>query len=946
MKLYAFTTPEITKHNGYLKIGETNGDIDKRVDQECHALNVTKEIVWRDFVITQRSHIDKMIHHHLVNQGFQIQQFDKTSRDTEWIKCTIADVENAFNTVKQQLLNNEIQRQTLCDKFYLEIRNWYFWSITAINNSISHDYVLRIVIRLLLCFFLKEKQLMPNELFDENFIKENLKENEEFRYYNAILYNLFFRCLNTPIKERNNIEHKKLIKNIHNIKKQLQKIPFLNGGLFHELNDDNFPLNDDYFFSESRTRHLPELGGDCKVAGIIRILSQYQYKLTVDDLPDLEYTQTVDPEFIGKVFESLLSCIDTDNKETRRKVTGSYYTPREIVDYMVGEALDTYLLKNNDLLQCKILDPSCGSGAFPCGVMNEIIRRIDPDKQLSQKQRYQKKLKILQKVIYCVDVQPMATQISSLRLFLSLIQEIIPNKTKENYGIEPLPNLDTKFICANALIGLQKESQGFLVSPSIKFAVEELKTNRDQYVTANTLQEKQKIQKYDEELRDSFSQLLEDEAIFSHDTTGYLLQWNPYDQTTSADFFDPQWMFGVDKFDIVIGNPPYVRADNTGVLKQRQTITKIKQYETLYEKWDLLVPFIERGLKLLVDGGQLRFILSNAITTAKYADKIQKWILENHFVKQIDYFDNIKIFNQAIVPVILSIVANQKDKTTKKIYHKNKFNNKEIIEIDNTGKNLQEKIFRHSYNPKLNNQKIETIKLGDICYLSVGMVVNADEKTEKGLFARDDLVSSTKDKIHCQEYVEAKNIAAYHIAQVRYIEYNTQRVPDKLRRPTFRELYVGTKILQGGMTGGTIDETGIVCNHSITVIKRFCDLQGVDNKSIKSSISKNNKNKTRNQLEKLSENYDLRFLLGIINSQYAKTYMNNFRRSTIKDSFYPDDFRNLPIPTISLENQKPLIQLVDQIITTKKINHNANTITLEKQINTFVYKLYGINPTE
>ena len=460
MKLYAFKTHEKAKHSGYLKICETNGDVEKRVEQECHELNVRKEIVWRDAVITDRRGIDKMIHRYLVDQGFQIQQFDLTGKDTEWVKCTVADVEKAFAVVKEKLYHDEIKRQTLCNKFYLEIRNWYYWTTEESKNP---DYTLRIAVRLLLCFFFQEKGIMPKELFDEHFIKENLKENEEHRYFHAILRNLFFHCLNTPIKEREEPEHKKLIKNIRVVKEQFQKIPFLNGGLFYEQEGDDFPLNDDYFFSEFRTRHLCELGGKEKVAGIIKILSQYHYKLTVDDLFDQEYSQTVDPEFIGKIFESLLSCIDTDNKETRRKVTGSYYTPREIVDYMVNRSLDIYLQNdlNTDLLRCKILDPACGSGAFPCGIMNEIMQRLDPDKQLSQKERYHKKLLILKNVIFGVDIQPMAVQISTLRIFLSLIQEIIPDKKKENYGIEPLPNLETKFICANTLIGLASKKQGY-----------------------------------------------------------------------------------------------------------------------------------------------------------------------------------------------------------------------------------------------------------------------------------------------------------------------------------------------------------------------------------------------------------------------------------------------------------------------------------------------------
>ncbi|MDR1485972.1 MAG: GIY-YIG nuclease family protein, partial [Planctomycetaceae bacterium] len=125
MKLYAFTTPDIAKHNGYLKIGETNGDIEKRVKKEGHELNVRKEIVWRDAVVTERSNIDKKVHQYLVEQGFQIQQFDATGKNTEWVKCTVADVQKAFEQIKKQLYNAEIIRQNVCAEFYEKIRNWF-----------------------------------------------------------------------------------------------------------------------------------------------------------------------------------------------------------------------------------------------------------------------------------------------------------------------------------------------------------------------------------------------------------------------------------------------------------------------------------------------------------------------------------------------------------------------------------------------------------------------------------------------------------------------------------------------------------------------------------------------------------------------------------------------------------------------------------------------------
>jgi hypothetical protein len=292
MKLYAFVAPDIPKHAGFLKIGETHGSTLERVKQQGHELNIQNEIVWTDAVITERIGIDKMLHRYLKEQGFPIQQFG-TGRDTEWVKCTVADLVKAFEVIKQQLYDDEIQREKVGLQFYCEIRNWYYWTTQA-NPSIDSEYALRLVIRLLFCCFLQEKELMPKELFDERFIREHLKENEEFRYYNAVLRNVFFHCLNTPTVERREVEYKKLIKNIRPVKEQFVQIPFLNGGLFDEHIGDEIPISDDYFFSEKRRRHLSELGEEDDVFGLIRILSKYKYKLTLDDLLErAEYAETV-----------------------------------------------------------------------------------------------------------------------------------------------------------------------------------------------------------------------------------------------------------------------------------------------------------------------------------------------------------------------------------------------------------------------------------------------------------------------------------------------------------------------------------------------------------------------------------------------------------------------------------------------------------------------------
>ena len=183
MKLYAFSTPDIPKHAGYLKIGETNGSVEERVKQQGHELNVEKPIVWQDAVITERIGIDKMLRRYLKEQGFHIQQFG-TGWDAEWVKCTVGDVEKAFEIIKQRLYDEEKQREALGNKFYLEIRNWFYWT-TQENKSIDADYALRLVVRLLFCFFLREKnELVPKELLDQNILK-HLKSDEEYSYYRS-----------------------------------------------------------------------------------------------------------------------------------------------------------------------------------------------------------------------------------------------------------------------------------------------------------------------------------------------------------------------------------------------------------------------------------------------------------------------------------------------------------------------------------------------------------------------------------------------------------------------------------------------------------------------------------------------------------------------------------------------------------------------------------------
>jgi len=369
-------------------------------------------------------------------------------------------------------------------------------------------------------------------------------------------------------------------------------------------------------------------------------------------------------------------------------------------------------------------------------------------------------------------------------------------------------------------------------------------------------------------------------------------------------------------FDVVIGNPPYVRADidKPDFQRQRRWMETCGHYETLYEKWDLMVAFYERSLKLLKTNGIHGYIVSNSITTSKYAFRLHEFILKKFNLISIDYFDDFEVFKGVgVVPVITIIQNKSWNLKVTKTTRLKAFQNKTVNDL--SFNNLEEikpiEIFKRQYDKIKLNVDCET--LNNICYISKGMVINADEILSKGLFAKDDIISFEETKIHTKPFVEGKDLKDYRIERIKYLEWNTDRVPAKLSRKTFPELYTNEKLLRGRVTGAVFDNTGIVCNDGVIVFKRFCDLHGVNQLSITSSITKNN-SISRNELENISEEFDLKYILAILNSTYAYWYLNNFRRAKVVNCFYPDDFRKLPIPKIGYEQQLKFIENVDKIL--------------------------------
>ena len=694
-------------------------------------------------------------------------------------------------------------------RFFLEIANWYFWALHHIEfpkdapkqDGKDHVSVIRLITRLMFVWFIKEKGLVPDVLFDERKLPQILNgfapaktTDKESVFYRAILQNLFFATLNTEMDKRGwtKEEQNFMAHSLYRFRESFQKpadaldlfknIPFLNGGLFECLDKDisenakprhvridGFSRREDsqaivpdfLFFGGEQDVDLSVEYGDnkfkkVKVRGLIRTLNHY--KFTVAENTPIEEEIALDPELSGKVFENLLAAYNPETGATARKQTGSFYTPREIVNYMVDEALiaclktklenalpsvkdvearlrqlftynnqpHTFTLKEVDALiaaidSLKSLDPAVGSGAFPMGILHKlvfILGKLDPrnekwkERQIARvrdtmataekiedataRERavreleqqitgineafehneldYGRKLYLIENCIYGVDIQPIAVQIAKMRFFISLIVDQRINETQPNRGVRPLPNLETKFVAANTLIGIErKERQGDLLTENtaahlkLKDLRQQLAAVRHRHFLARTPASKAKCRDQDLEIREKMSELLQSAGLSAAQSRQFAT-WNPYDQNAAADFFDPEWMFGiVGGFDMSIGNPPY------GLLNKRQNkaeaIVVTEEQLHYYKSHLAYLPaqggvvnifrlFILKSIQLLANQGVFSQIFPLAFVGDCSASDLRKWVLENcriHFIEAFPERDdpNKRVFEAAKMSVCI-----------------------------------------------------------------------------------------------------------------------------------------------------------------------------------------------------------------------------------------------------------------------------------------------------
>ena len=973
-------------------------------------------------------------------------------------KYGFSDFEGLHKAWQKTLDTKELNKQ-----FYQKLFNWYLWALQQVkfpqmrpkeeiiaDNVHQSESLIRLLTRLLFVWFMKEKKLINPDLFEQNKLKQILKDfkgedGKDTIYYKAILQNLFFATLNRPIGQRKPIDKRKtknpeygdplvyryedLYIKPENILKYFEDIPFLNGGLFDcldqrrdadnpvEIRLDGFStkkekqpiIPDKLFFGEYNNIDLSTDYDDKKknrltVFGLIDILQQY--KFTIEENTPVEEEVALDPELLGKVFENLLASYNPETQTTARKQTGSFYTPREIVNYMVDESLIAYLKNHVDdeprlrklfsyeecdcevpfnkaeteiLLKaidsCKILDPACGSGAFPMGVLQKmihILHKLDRDnsqwfemvisnfpaymqpevrKKLEKENwNYVRKLGIIQQCIYGVDIQPIATQIAKLRFFISLLVDQKEKPGEDNRGYEPLPNLDFKIVTANTLIpapASDEETTGLFAGQADPF-FEELDKLTGLYFSKSDPADKKELknritriikEKCDQKIKQIESRfehadekasraLKEKHRKFIEEKEREVKLWKSYPNLfkyESVGFFESKYFFPKAKigFDVVIGNPPY------GILNKKQNKSESivvsdddLRYFTSSEYYrpstggmlNIFRLFILRSIRLLNQEGILSEIFPLAFTGDLSVKNLRKHILENTQILSIEAFPERDDQNKRVFEAVKMSVCILNLKNLK--------NDASFFLRINTDRYIDDFAEKNFLNQKI-------IKTLDAENLTIPLTSSIQTKLLLKIFKKG------------QRFRE---IGKCNTGEIDMTFCRKAFSDDNKNAILLKGAIIDRYLLREKMSQGEIvfiDEKKLLkIKHTIPEIRRVqrIVLQGItginENIRLKMMIIKNAY--CANSLNYLTINNDLnkKYLLGLFNSRLLNFIFSKFSTNSNVNGYEID---NLPI-CYNNRYDSPISSLVDYILSLKE--QNIDSTFFEVLIDAMVYEVY------
>ena len=830
-----------------------------------------------------------------------------------------------------------------------------------VDDADAHKFTQLLLNRLLFCWFLQKKSWLGGKsdylltLFDR---AQNY--TPPISFYDEYLTHLFFEVLCNPAEARRQPKR--------GDPKISWEAPFLNGGLFERSELD---------LKFEALGRVPRLPSPVFKAVLEDLFSRYNF--TIEESTPLDVQVALDPELLGTIFERLV---------TGRHETGSYYTPRPVVGFMCREALVRYLtgacvcFKNGahkiaealvydhdvtelsvadsaDIVRAldsvRVCDLACGSGAYLVTMLHELVglyRTLFSDKLKEPQKDYDLKLRIIQRNLYGVDLDDFAVNIARLRLWLSLV---VDSEETDVSKVKPLPNLDFKMEVGDSLSAANPEdSQGQLSLHAD--LVKDYHTAKSKFLSSHG------------PAKPGLRQ--EAEGLKQKVATWVRVKHSPLGFDWPVEFAE---VFADGGFDIVVANPPYVRADAqfnhiTSEKQRQEEIARWKvyrakllqggSYKTLYEKWDLYVPFLERAHQLLRPGGQMVFIVSHAYNAAKYAKKSHEFFLKHASIERLDFCSDIPLFDAGVNNTIVHFAKAVPDATHVPVRVRRWGDTRDEFEQNHellpTGS--QAMMGAALYKPDASGVEEKPgglMHLGDVCFISKGMVIHCDEKKAQGLFIAKDLVSNARDQKHPRPYVEGKDMTRWGIRRVRFLEYGTKRAPSMFSRPTFPELHEAReRLLAVRMCGDTpaviYDDHGLLSNHTVNIFVPWCSLKGVSNLSIAKTAKYRYASPTgdREQREEASRRFALKYLLALMNSAAARDFVNRVRRSKL--DIYPDDWKELPIPDIPLARQQPIVELVDAILA--EFNQHgyplppasaARVAELEREIDARVKALYG-----
>ena len=741
--------------------------------------------------------------------------------------------EGDFSSMK--MVKEDFSVEKVTKEFYEGISYWYFWAVkncvfpkdAEAEENGRNISVIRLITRMIFVWFMRERQLVPGLLFNESKIKELLNDfsDDSSSYYHAILQNLFFATLSTRQSERTFRERNRGPKGVNKdfgnpyvyrfedqfnnpdtIHSIFVDIPFLNGGLFDCLDDAEKGIYVDgfseikknqatipnflFFNPETKVDLSTEFESTNKsypVKGLINLLSEFNF--TIDENTTDDKDVALDPELLGQVFENLLASFNPETSSTARKATGSYYTPREIVDYMVDESLKGYFKSHLETIEnldakltelfnsgsvnnpfngeeskrivkliesVRVVDPAVGSGAFPMGMLNRfvsLLQKVDPINQgwkqeqldaaakmtdmhlreetkhrieeyFKKNPNYGRKLFLIQKCIYGVDIQQIAVEIAKLRFFISLLVDEDIDTNKPNWGIEPLPNLDFKIMQGNSLIAdflgvnfeIKKQSStsqvGFDFQDERSILINQFENKKIEYQNESDKErKKQLINEIDNKTIEIFTLMVKQQKesyfnaiesikrknsvipgreereainqkeverinlIFGFDIKNSEKQLREYTGRMKTRPFFPWQLFFAEVFtekngfDIVIGNPPYI--GEKGHKELFRSIANSENGKKYYQrKMDIFYFFFHVSLDLTHHNSIIALITTNYFITADGARFLRQDVEKRSDIRLLVDFGEMKLFESASGQHnMITILTRSKQNSIAKVIH-------------------------------------------------------------------------------------------------------------------------------------------------------------------------------------------------------------------------------------------------------------------------------------